>query len=177
MFRRRSRVLHLPRLQERAGGGFLSCFDVIHASSSSSLVCNSEPELDFWCFEAVLAFSTSLTFKSSPEVDLWPFHHRSHHLHLPRMHEQAGAGFMMFRHSSCLLHLPRMQYRAVLHLPPPSRARASWRSYSCWMGCYLKLVPCIFPTTCFFTKPGAGFLNPLTLRKPVKPFQTPTLTR
>jgi hypothetical protein len=42
MFRCRSRILHLPHVQERAGGGISTPF-----SPSTSLACKSEPEMTF----------------------------------------------------------------------------------------------------------------------------------
>ena len=56
-------VLHLPRVQKRAGGGFLLRFDPVHASSTS-LACKSEQR---WA--------------------------HSHVLCLPRMQKRAGVGF------------------------------------------------------------------------------------
>jgi hypothetical protein len=38
-------LLHLPRTQQRAGGGFMSYFYVVRMSSTS-LACNSETEVD-----------------------------------------------------------------------------------------------------------------------------------
>ena len=55
-------VLHLPRVQKRAGGGILSCLDAVRASSTS-LACKSEPEVVLWRFDGVRSSSISLVYK------------------------------------------------------------------------------------------------------------------
>src|SRR6266567_5862625 len=95
-------VLHLPHVQKRAGGGFLSRFDAIHAPPPP------------------------LHAKASRRWTFIVFPRRAHHVHLPRMQTRAGGGFIAFRRHSRVLHLPCMQKRAgggfrrhfcVLHLP------------------------------------------------------------
>jgi hypothetical protein len=83
-FRHRSQLLHLPRVQKRAGGEFLSLSDTL-AASSTSLACKSETEVDYYRISTPLprlpppshgrvrrrcipASSTSLACKSEPEV-------------------------------------------------------------------------------------------------------------
>ena len=55
-------VLHLPCVQKPAGGGFLSSFNAIHASSTS-LAYKSEPEVVLWHFDSVYTSSISLAYK------------------------------------------------------------------------------------------------------------------
>ena len=56
-FRCRFRVFHLPRMQQRARGGFYTCFNAVSATSPA---CNSEPEVVFiWRFDTVRATTTT----------------------------------------------------------------------------------------------------------------------
>ncbi|KAF8963787.1 hypothetical protein BDZ97DRAFT_975914 [Flammula alnicola] len=60
-------VLHLPRVQKRAGGEFLPCFDAVRVSSTS-LACKSELEVVFTVFRRGLCV---LHLPRMPEVDLY----------------------------------------------------------------------------------------------------------
>jgi len=131
-FRRRSHVLYLPRMRKRTEDDSVLRFSAVR-SSSTSLACKSEPEVDLWRFETICMSSTSLACKNEPELGFscvstpfacppppshakasWRFIHvafrlHSHVLHLPRMQKRAGGGLMAFLHHLCL---PRVQDRA-----------------------------------------------------------------
>ena len=98
---------HLPRIQTRAGGGFLDSF-TMSPTTTTSLASKREPEVVFstlsphlpppprpntswrWCFQC--------------------FRHISHHHHLPRVQTRAGGGvFLTLHHVSTHHLLPRVQ--------------------------------------------------------------------
>ena len=79
---------HLPCMQEQAGGGFLCHFNP-HLPRMKS-----EPGWFLHCFDTVHATTTSLACNSEPEVDFMVFRGCSHLLHLPRIQERAGGGFL-----------------------------------------------------------------------------------
>ena len=62
--RLRSHYFHLPRMQERAGGGLFLLFGA--AATTNSLACNRDLEVVFiQCRNAVLATTTSLAINAS----------------------------------------------------------------------------------------------------------------
>src|SRR6266567_1884622 len=101
-------VLHLPHVQKRAGGGFLSRFDAIHAPPPP------------------------LHAKASRRWTFIVFPRCAHHVHLPRMQTRAGGGFIAFQRRS---PQPPSHAKAsrrwfsttFLCPPPPSHAKASRR--------------------------------------------------
>ncbi|KAF8966472.1 hypothetical protein BDZ97DRAFT_685973 [Flammula alnicola] len=124
-------VLHLPRVQKRAGGGFLQRFDAVRVSSTS-LACKSELEVILWRFDGVHTSSTPSCTKRAGGGFLLCFDNVRVSSTSLACKSEPGVVFTAFRRGLCVLHLPRMPevdlYGVLTPFvcpPPPSRTKAS----------------------------------------------------
>ncbi|KAF8971927.1 hypothetical protein BDZ97DRAFT_2025976 [Flammula alnicola] len=105
--------LHLPRMQERDGGGLVSTFEATTASPPPSHARARRRRIGF-DFRSRRHVSTSLACKSETEVDWFRLSKLPPPLHLPRMQERVRGGLVSI-------------FEAAAASPPPSHARARRR--------------------------------------------------